>query len=312
MSTIRGVKDRRFKFVQLLNEMFENPTLSLKAKGFIGFCLTKKENWDFHVSHLCSVLKEGERAIYSVINECIEHGYAYRHQPRSEDGKMMPVEFIISDSKEEIKTLKKEFEEGDDLKKCLPDRQKGDAVNPRAQNVEAVSPRENKGSIYSNTDNSNIRKQQQQQPTPSASETPDSVVVLPDSPPVGDSPVEKILLSDSKGKQTTVYKQALFSQCVLKGKDWLAEEIEKAWEVLKQQTSAVNNWFAFVEGIINNNRKVNKIKQIDNKEHTCQTQNTHSAPPSKKPYCSINGVITEIGTPGLHLQNLLQAKKYQK
>lgn len=117
MSTIRGVKDRRFKFVQLLNEMFENPTLSLKAKGFIGFCLTKKENWDFHVSHLCSVLKEKDTAIYSVINECIEHGYAYRYQDRGPDGRMLPGEFVISDSKTEITTLKKSMKKDLDSKK---------------------------------------------------------------------------------------------------------------------------------------------------------------------------------------------------
>lgn len=76
MATIRGVKDRRFKFVQLLNSMFEDENLSLGAKGFIGYCLTKTNDWVFHIDHLVSVLKEGEKAIYSIINECIDQGYA--------------------------------------------------------------------------------------------------------------------------------------------------------------------------------------------------------------------------------------------
>src|SRR3954469_23524169 len=110
MSSIRGVRDRRFKFVQLLNCMFEDPNIGLKAKGFIGFCLTKKDDWKFHISYLCSVLKEGEDAIYSTINECIDHGYAYRYRTRDSKGKLGPVEFVISDSKVEILEVIKEIQ----------------------------------------------------------------------------------------------------------------------------------------------------------------------------------------------------------
>src|SRR6185295_3046407 len=135
MSTIRGVRDSRFHFVQLLNSMFEDPDLSLKAKGFIGYCLTKKEDWKFHITHLCSVLKEGEKAIYSVINECVENGYAYRYQPRAENGDFLPIETIISDSKVEIAKRKKEIESSPNFKKCLPDRPFGDAIRSGAINA---------------------------------------------------------------------------------------------------------------------------------------------------------------------------------
>jgi len=161
MTTVRGVKDRRFKFVQLLNSMFEDSNLSLKAKGLIGYCLTKTENWNFHIDHLSSVLKEGVKSIYSVINECIERGYAYRYQGRSKDGKLLPMEFIISDSKEEIETLRKDLESDPSFKKCLPDRRFGDAVSPLAGFGDAVFPGEIPGCIYSNTDSSNTEKQQQ-------------------------------------------------------------------------------------------------------------------------------------------------------
>ena len=163
MSTIRGVKDRRFKFVQLLNSMFEDPKISLKAKGFIGFCLTKKENWDFHISHLCSVLKEGETAIYSVINECIENGYAYRYQARDKNGRMLPGEFVVSDSKLEISTLKIEFESRPEFKKNIPNRENQGTESPHPENQGAVPPGDFLVPIYSNTDNSNTREQQQQQ-----------------------------------------------------------------------------------------------------------------------------------------------------
>lgn len=135
MSIIRGVKDRRFKFVQLLNSMFEDPNLSLKAKGFIGYCLTKPSTWRFSVEHLSDVLKEGKNAIYSVINECIEQGYAIRYQPRSESGGFQPLEVVVSDSKHEIQEMKEE------LKKCLPNCGFRDAGFTVAENRD-----------YSNTD----------------------------------------------------------------------------------------------------------------------------------------------------------------
>lgn len=163
MSTIRGVKDRRFQFVQLLNSMFEDQKISLKAKGFIGYCLTKTEDWKFHISHLMSVLKEGETAIYSVINECIDNGYAFRYQARGPDGKLLPGEFIISDSKNEIQCLKNEYESKPEFKKNLPNRENKGAVPPRRENQGAVLQRETPGAIYSNTDSSNTEEQQQQE-----------------------------------------------------------------------------------------------------------------------------------------------------
>src|ERR1700677_2762578 len=122
MSTIRGVKDRRFKFVQLLNDMFEDNQLSLKAKGFIGYCLTKPEDWEFHVSHLCSVLKEGEDCIHATIRECIARGYAYRYRPRSPNGHLLNMVTIVSDSKFEIERTRKEHAECPSFKNSLPQR----------------------------------------------------------------------------------------------------------------------------------------------------------------------------------------------
>jgi hypothetical protein len=145
MSNIRGVKDRRFKFVQLLNSMFEDQDLSLKAKGFIGYCLTKPSDWNFNMTHLCSVLKEGEKAIYAVINECIEHGYAYRYQSHADNGDFLPWQTVVSDSKHEIQEIRREIE------KSLTLRGFGDAQTADAQNVP-----------ISNTELSNTEEKQQQ------------------------------------------------------------------------------------------------------------------------------------------------------
>ena len=161
MSVIHPIRDRRFKFTQLLNSMLEDAELSLKAKGFIAFCMKNKEGWEIYVPQVASVLKEGEKAIYSVINECIEAGYAYRYQPRAENGKLLPIKFFICDSKEEILLSKQEIESSPEFNKCLPDRHFRQAVEPQPQNGEAVSTGE-KDPIYNNTNLNNIKEQQQQ------------------------------------------------------------------------------------------------------------------------------------------------------
>lgn len=119
MSIIRGVKDRKFNSVQLLNSMFEDKNISLKAKGFIGYCLTKKEDWNFHIPHLCNVLKEGRDAIYSIIKECIDNGYAYRYRTRDEKGQLTIVEYLVSISKEEVQELKNKIDSINEFNKTL-------------------------------------------------------------------------------------------------------------------------------------------------------------------------------------------------
>lgn len=135
MCAIRGVKDRRFKFVQLLNSMFEDQNISLKAKGFIGFCLTNKEDWDFHISHLAKKLKEGERAIYSTIDELEEWGYAIRYQPHKKNGEFGTWETIVSDSKDEIALIKEELKDDPDFQKSFTDRRFAHAQAADAQSV---------------------------------------------------------------------------------------------------------------------------------------------------------------------------------
>jgi hypothetical protein len=155
MSTIRGVKDRRFKFTQILNTMFEDPTISLKAKGLIGYCLTKPEDWRFHISHLASVLKEGEKSIYSAIDECISGGYAIRYQKRRPNGDFGEWETIVSDSRVEIDFIKKELEEQGVFQKMFTLRPFADAQLADAQKVPP-----------SNTDSSNTEKKQQHAAAP--------------------------------------------------------------------------------------------------------------------------------------------------
>lgn len=138
MSIIRAKKDRNNPYVQISKKVFDDPEISLKSKGFIGYCLSKPDHWIFHVEQLASVLKEKERCIYNVIKECIDHGYALRWQPRKPDGSFGQWETIISDSKEEIISIKEELISSGELKECLPHRCFADVDSADAQNSRLV------------------------------------------------------------------------------------------------------------------------------------------------------------------------------
>lgn len=110
MTILRAVKDKFNPFVQINKKMFEDSNLSLKAKGLIGYCLSKKDYWVFYVEAMAKELKEGETAIYNAIKECVEQGYAIRFQMRKSNGDFDRWETIVSDSKETIAQLKQDPE----------------------------------------------------------------------------------------------------------------------------------------------------------------------------------------------------------
>lgn len=80
MTIIRIVHNKENPYVVLHKSALENPRLSFKAKGLWAYCLSRPDNWEFHVSHLKTVSKEGEDAVYSALKELIEEGYCERVQ----------------------------------------------------------------------------------------------------------------------------------------------------------------------------------------------------------------------------------------
>jgi|GEM_PF-1403507 hypothetical protein len=140
MSVIRAIKDSLNPFVQINKKVFDDPNLSLKAKGLIGFCLSKPDHWVFRINHLEKVLKEKEKALYSTLNECINQGYALRFQHRQKNGDFGLWETIVSDSKEEIQRLIKTLEKDPGFQKMFTLRRFGDPLNGDPQKEELVIP----------------------------------------------------------------------------------------------------------------------------------------------------------------------------
>lgn len=98
MTIVRISKDSNNPYVILNKKFLEDPNITLKLKGFLAYCLSKPDDWEFHVRQLASVLKEGKTSLYSIINEGIENGYIGR-EVQKKDGKFETTSYVIYETK---------------------------------------------------------------------------------------------------------------------------------------------------------------------------------------------------------------------
>lgn len=68
------------QYVVIKKTALEDPSLSFKAKGLWAYCMSRPNDWEFNITHLATVSKEKEVAVYSAIKELIRAGYAVRNQ----------------------------------------------------------------------------------------------------------------------------------------------------------------------------------------------------------------------------------------
>jgi hypothetical protein len=107
---IRGVKEYvPEKYVPILDSFSQNKKVSWGAKALVVECLAYSniESDDSYI-HDFSEHKLGRRKAPSFIKECIEQGYAYMH--KYTEGKIRKKKLFLSDSKEEIDSVKKNIQ----------------------------------------------------------------------------------------------------------------------------------------------------------------------------------------------------------
>lgn len=107
-------------FTVLFNVVLENPNLSFKAKGLWAYCMSRPNNWEFHVNHLATVSKDGTDGVYSALKELIAEGLVEKIQ-KNERGKFGKVDYLI-------------FPYPPEFKKCLPHRDFPQTEKPQTEN----------------------------------------------------------------------------------------------------------------------------------------------------------------------------------
>ena len=94
-SIIRVQKNSDNPFVMIDKRIFSDNRLSWKAKGILGYLLSKPDNWKVVVGDLVKQSTDGRTAIYSGLKELIENGYIERKIHRGEDGRFTTSEYVV-------------------------------------------------------------------------------------------------------------------------------------------------------------------------------------------------------------------------
>lgn len=133
MSKLVSIKNvNRRHFVQIPNKLFEDPNLSAKAKGVMGYLLSRPDEWEFHINDLNNKFADGKDGLYSAIKELVEQKYALWLQQRMQDGRINRRQLLITDEKNLFPIEMLQGWTIVDYSKNKPDREKPDVAKPDA------------------------------------------------------------------------------------------------------------------------------------------------------------------------------------
>lgn len=105
MPIIRTKHNKQNPFVMINKKGLEDPNLSWQAKGLWAFLLSKFDEWTINVTHLSKIYEKkggGEKAIYAMLNELIEHGYCEREKIRDDKGLFVETYYNILEFKNKV------------------------------------------------------------------------------------------------------------------------------------------------------------------------------------------------------------------
>lgn len=91
MEVVRVKKDKNYTTIN--NTIFKNKSISCKSKGIFATIMSLPNDWDFSISGMSSVLKEGKKSIYGAIKELQEYGYIEKTTTRNDKGLITGVEY---------------------------------------------------------------------------------------------------------------------------------------------------------------------------------------------------------------------------
>lgn len=91
----RVQKSKENPYVMINKSFFNDTSLSLKAKGLLGYILTLPDDWKIYENELVNHHKDGRDSVRSAIKELINAGYIERVQTRNEKGRITGYEYSV-------------------------------------------------------------------------------------------------------------------------------------------------------------------------------------------------------------------------
>jgi len=105
---IHRIKNKKDNFTIISNFPFNDPNLSIKAKGLLIQLLSKPDDWVFYVSQLAKVNKEGKKSIYNTLKELKAAGYIDHIFIRDDSSRILRGEYIVYEDPKLKKTVNTE------------------------------------------------------------------------------------------------------------------------------------------------------------------------------------------------------------
>ncbi|KIL79546.1 helix-turn-helix domain-containing protein [Bacillus badius] len=102
MTTIR-TKKRENPFVQIDKSVFTNDKLSWKAKGILGYLLSRPDDWVTYLADLEKRSTDGRDSVRNGLKELEEQGYLEKTRKR-EGGKFKGWEYTVFEIPQDVKT----------------------------------------------------------------------------------------------------------------------------------------------------------------------------------------------------------------
>lgn len=93
MSVFRVHKTKNFTVMS--NYHFKEKEMGLKAKGLLSLMLSLPDSWNYSVSGLVSLSKDGKDGVMSALAELEKFGYLTRKRVQNEKGQFSGVEYHI-------------------------------------------------------------------------------------------------------------------------------------------------------------------------------------------------------------------------
>ena len=124
MSVFRINKTNNYTVMS--NHHFKEKKMSLKAKGLLSLMLSLPDDWDYSISGLATLSKDGKDSIMSALAELEKFGYLTRKRLTNEKGQFAGVEYHIFELPQPQN----------------PNSEKPNSANENAENSNAEKPRQ--------------------------------------------------------------------------------------------------------------------------------------------------------------------------
>ena len=105
MSIVRVHKNKNFTVMS--NHHFKEKKMSLKSKGLLSLMLSLPDDWNYSVSGLTSLSKDGKDGVMSALAELEKFGYLQRQRLINEKGQFQGIEYNIYEEPQENPIMEK-------------------------------------------------------------------------------------------------------------------------------------------------------------------------------------------------------------